>query len=497
MSVCKSIPAAWAVALGWVWLGASAAWAQARPLTYDEVLRGAVDNNPSLATARMSLTAAEGSVTSAQGQFDPTYTLDGSFDQRRTQGFFQGFPFTSRSESWRFGNRLDGSTATGTSYSVNADLDGTYSEFETDFAFGSDVQTQEAINANLGVSLTQQLLEGVLYRYNLQNVTRARQSATTAELQLAQAEQDAQYTAAEAYWNWVYSYQLQQIADDSVEVAAEAFRVGELQVASGQLAPVEATRLEAALVQAEQSAIEAANTAEQAANALLLAIGEEPDQAIQPATPAGDVPVVELDEGAVVEVALTQNLDLAVARASLDLAELDEAAAKHALLPTLSATGSAGVASQDISGSASGAVSGLFDDDNQPYVALSGQFQVPLGNRAARGERDRTRSVVSQRKRELADLERSIRAQVEEQVRVLESARRSMELADINLRLAEETLAAEEALAEAGRNIQKDVLEARTELDRSRAEAAKARTDYRLAQAQLLRLQGQLDQGAP
>ena len=54
-----------------------------------------------------------------------------------------------------------------------------------------------------------------------------------------------------------------------------------------------------------------------------------------------------------------------------------------------------------------------------------------------------------------------------------------------------------EALADVGRAIQKDVLEARTELDRSRADAAKARTDYRLAQVELLRLQGQLTEQTP
>ena len=90
------------------------------------------------------------------------------------------------------------------------------------------------------------------------------------------------------------------------------------------------------------------------------------------------------------------------------------------------------------------------------------------------------------------ELERSIRSQVEQQVRALSTARRSVELADANHRLAEETLRAEEALAEVGRAIQKDVLEARTEVARTRAEAAKARTDYRLAQTELLRLQGQL-----
>jgi outer membrane protein TolC len=483
--------------IGWLALFALIPLAHAeRPLTYDEALRAAVEHNPSLATARLARLQAQGSLLGSRGQFDPTYVLDGRWEQRRSQGFFQGFPFTSRSESWNVGNELSGTAATGTTYSLNADLDRNYSEFVTQFGIGGEQeQIQDAYTSNLGVSVTQQLLEGILYRYNLQNVTRAQQSLTTAELQERKALQDALYTAAEAYWSWVYADELRRIADESVEVAAEALRVGKLQVESGQLAPVEGTRLEAALVQAQQQAIDAANTAEQAANTLLVAIGEGPDQPIRPATPPGDVPPVELDEAAVIEVALAQNVDLAVARATLETARIDERMAKHAMLPTLSATGAAGVAAQDTTGSA--AISGLLDSDNQPYVSIGGRFEVPLGNRSARGERDRTMSLVNQRERELENLERTVTAQVEEQVRALQSARRSMELADINVRLAEQTLAAEEALAEAGRNIQKDVLEARTELDRSRAEAAKARTDYRLAQAQLLRLQGQLDQQVP
>lgn len=482
---------------GWLVLLALTAPAHAeRLLTYDEALQSALDHNPSLATARLQRIQAQGSLLGSRGQFDPTYTLDGRWDQRRSQGFFQGFPFTSRSESWNVGNQISGTAATGTTYSVNADLDRNYSEFVTQFgSVGEQQQIQDAYTSSIGFSVTQQLLEGVLYRYNLQNVTRAQQSLTTAELTERKAMQDALYTVAEAYWNWVYTDELRRIADESVQVAAEALRVGTLQVQSGQLAPVEGTRLEAALVQAEQQAIEARNTAEKAANALLIAMGESPDAPIRPATPAGDVPPTELDGEAVVQVALAQNLDIAVARATLETARIDERMAKHAMLPSLSATAAAGVAAQDLT--ASDAVGGLLDNDNQPYVSLAGQFTVPLGNRSARGERDRTESLVMQRELEVANLERSVSAQVEEQVRALESARRSMELADVNVQLAEQTLSAEEALAAAGRNIQKDVLEARTELDRSKADAAKARTDYRLAQAQLMRLQGQLDQQVP
>jgi outer membrane protein TolC len=128
---------------------------------------------------------------------------------------------------------------------------------------------------------------------------------------------------------------------------------------------------------------------------------------------------------------------------------------------------------------------------------VAGNFTVPLGNRSARGEADRAGYAVYRTRSDLEELERSVVAQVEEQVRTLDSARRKVELADANLRLAEVTLKAEEALSDAGRSIQKDVLEARNEVTRTKAEATKARTDYRVALVVLRKLQGQLEENTP
>ena len=49
-----------------------------------------------------------------------------------------------------------------------------------------------------------------------------------------------------------------------------------------------------------------------------------------------------------------------------------------------------------------------------------------------------------------------------------------------------------EAIADVGRALQKDVLEARNALESARVEAVKSRTDYQLAWVELRRLQGVL-----
>lgn len=485
---------AWSTALA-LGLSLHAAALAARPLTYAEALKAAEQANPELQRARFAVELNQAGLLSARGIFDPNLTIDGRWRASRTRGFFQGFPFQSESNTWDLTTGLGGTTATGTSYAFNAGIDRNFSEFTTDFGIVDESRVQDTYTSNLNFSITQQLLEGSRIRYNLGNVTISRKNLSIAELTAERTRLTTLALAAEAYWAFAYQWQLVEIAREAVSVAEEGLRVGQLQVRAGELAPVEETRLEAALVQARSDLLEAESLLEQAANTLLLAMGESPGQEIQPATPPGDAVEFSVQPEDAVRVALAQNLDLAVARSNVELAELQERNARHALLPTLSATAAAGVGAQDASASTS--MSGLLDEDAFPYVEFSGQFSMPIGNRAARGERARAVAEVMTRRSELEELERSIAAQVEQQVRILQAARRRMELADVNHRLARETLAAEEALAEVGRTIPKNVLEARTEVARTAAEVAKARTDHRLAQVQLLALQGQLPADLP
>jgi len=483
----------------------------ARAVTYREALQLAVVNNMGVAGARASRDQAEGSVTGSLGQFDPFYNLDVSRSQSRNQRFIDGFgtPITTENSSWQVRQSLASTLPTGTDVSLSLSTDNNRQEFPD--AAGGPLEDFfndfNAFTSTLNGSVTQQLLRGVWFRFNVQNVTQARSTLDIAQVELEKQRQEALYSAAEAYWSWVYQYQLWQISLESVRVAEEGLRVGRLQVESGQLARVEATRLEAALVQARQSAIDAENAAERAANALLMVMGQGPDQAVLPATRPGEVPdLVDLEVEQAIEVAMAQNLDLRLARMNLDQADLLLAFAKHGRLPSLSATATAGVRSQRCpvgfddncaTGGVGATFPGLFEDDRQPFWTVSGNFSVPLGNRAARGQQFEAEARRVQREQELEAQVRQVSAAVEEQVLTLRSARLQTELADANLQLARETLAAEEALDAAGRNLRRDVLEARTELDRAKANAAKARTDYRLAQARLLQLQGQLTESSP
>ena len=216
-------------------------------------------------------------------------------------------------------------------------------------------------------------------------------------------------------------------------------------------------------------------------------------ETIEPATALGEVESLRLDVKAAVDVALAQNHDVQVAQINSEDAELAVKNARHGVLPSLSATATTGVRAQyEAEGETVRALAGL-GNNTYPWMAVSSNLTVPLGNRASRSELTTAKATASQRREELANTRRTVRSQVEEQVRTLSSSQERVRLADAQLALAQETLKGEESLVDAGRSIYKDLLEARNELARVQGDAVKARIDFRLAQIELLRLQGLLE----
>jgi outer membrane protein TolC len=471
-------------------------------LTLEDAVQRALATNPNLQNAELRMERSGEDVSAALGTFDPTLSLQGGWGLSRDVGPpFPGFPAVvqSRSESWDASAAVSASAPTGTSATVTGTFRGnentTLNEDGTPLSgeaslFLSPLQ-RNTVPGNLSLSLTQQLLKGVRLSYNLQNVRRARANETIADLEFSRARQQAIADTARAYWTWVHRAEVARISKESVEVAEENLRVGAARVDAGEAAPVERTRLEAALIQARTTALDAENEAARTADDLLVLMGEMPGGDIEPGTRPGDVPGLELDPARAVDVALEQGFDVAIARQNLELTLMEQANARHDLWPTLSLTGTAGFGSGVFETESDGAI--VTADQTSLNVGVRGQFSMPLGNRAAASAARRTNVDVRLAKQSVVDTEGATRAAVHQAVRLLLSAQAKVELADINLQLAQETLAAEEALFDAGRTLLRDVLESRRAVDEAAGEAVRARTDYRVAVIELLRLQGQLD----
>jgi outer membrane protein len=465
--------------------------AHAELLTYESALEAAVNANPALVNVRYDYDSAVAGVTAAKGIFDTNLTLNtGNFRYRDTN-YDQEFGIQLKNDvaGWNSGARLSAETPTGTTLSAGTDMSViTYSESES--LFGVYENDQDTFSSGFDLSLNQDLLRGFKRSYNIQNVTRAKNTLTNAEISLRQIEQQTLANTADAYWGWVYAGQLQAISTDSVSVSEEALRVATLRVESGELAPIEKTRQEADLVQKQAEHIDAEKELRTAADTLLLLMGIAPGNDIIPATDIGDVPNLQIEVDDAVRVAMAQNFDVALARLTRDQADQELTWAKHETLPSLTASATYGLGDQrDEFGAAIG---GLPGDVSDASWSLGATMVVPLMNRVAKGGRDQALASLHKAEVSLLELERTTASSVAAQVLTLNSALRKVSLADLQFQLAQETLAAEEALSEVGRIIQKDLLESRNAADSARVSAVKARIDYRLAMVALLRLQGQL-----
>lgn len=457
-------------------------------LTYEQALEVASRKNPGLLGAQADVNAAQGAVLTARAPFEPRLTADTSYFSSTHEGTGQLGNFFSETSGWRAAAGLAQTFPTGTS--VGIDIESSQNIFlyrlpDTDLEFTGDPQYQ----SSLAFTLSQALLEGHKLAWNLQGVRAATGARSAAEASRQVARQDALANTATAYWNVRTQLALVTIAQQTLSVSEEQHRVVLALVDGGRLAPVESTRAEAAKVQAERALIDAQSAHAAAQDALLLLLGEAPGQdVVVVSTPEEPAPL-QLDADAVVERVLQGNPQLLGARVLLDTRRIAVASARHGILPSLAATGSYALRGYEADLAGSFAELGRGE---LPEWSVGATLTLPLYNRSDRGTLAQAEAEATSVALDVATLEGSLAQQARAQVRTLEAASRYIALAMLNVRLAEETLAAEQARMGEGRALQKDVIAAIKDLDAGRVEAERARAAWQDALVALRRLEGRL-----
>lgn len=481
----------------------SAPNAEAAELAYTEALALAIDRNPSVLGAREDLRGADGALLAARGVFDPTATAGLTRTSSLEQALSFGFPTTTenRNAAWNMGiNKL---WATGTTSALSWSNNSSRTLFSADDVDRLDqvrnlgfLNEDQIFNSRLTATLTQSLLQGFRMATNLSGVRTAQSARTQAEAEALRVRQQVLADTAKAYWALYTQTQLVSLAEASLQVAREEQRVVEAKVEQGSLAPLERSRVAAAVVQAESALIDAESQRRSANNALQVLIGGLPGEVLQPSSAPVAVTDLPLDAEAAVSAALQNNPALRVLRMRMEAAEQDLLDAKHRLLPQLDATATYGLAGfevgteDDPSSSLKTAV-GMLAAEQRSW-SLGANLSVPLGNRADRGAADQRGAALQRLRLDEQALARSTEQQVRAQVDTLRSGKARLALAEANLRLAEETLSAERSRQESGRAVEKDVLEAIKNVDNAKIGLQQSIADHLVAIIELERLKGSL-----
>ena len=456
-------------------------------LSYEDALARASEHADGVHLARSEHAAALGALLVARAPFEPTLSLSGSWFSSTDEGQAQFGAYTSETTGFSARTALAQAFATGTGVSLEYTTDQSDSTFtleEFDAEFG-----QPAWGNKLAIGLSQSLLQGYRLAWNLRGIHAAQSAVSAAELGTEMARQEAVATAARAYWALSAAERLRDIARLSRAASEEQDRITRALVDAGRLASVEGTRIAAALAQAERSLLEAEAAVDAAEDALAAATGLPLGTDFVLRTPAAPPPELPRDDEAVLASVLSGNLAVRLARSAVEDRERELRDARHALLPQLDANAGASLRGYDSSFSASMDELG---DGRLPQWSVGAELTLPLLNRSDRGAVAQAEAAKVRAGLELVAREREAESAARAQLRTLAGAKQSLDLAELNVRLAEETLAAERARLGEGRSLQRDLITAQAELDRARADAERARTDWLLALVELDRLRGRL-----
>ncbi len=247
-----------------------------------------------------------------------------------------------------------------------------------------------AVQSTIGVSFSQQLLQGVGRDVTRRNILIAENNRKIADLAFAQQAITTVTNTITAYWELVYARQNVQVQQQAVTVSNKLYNDNKKQLEIGTMAPLDVTRAESELATDSQNLIVAQTTQLQDELVLKNFISKDPtasnliDVEIVP-TDKPDAPQsIQLAPFAdAVKEAFVNRPDVQEQILNLKNGEIDVKATKNALLPQATLTGtysSTGLAGNSLAtASATAAGQQVVDANGNPVTVLSsGGLPIPV-----------------------------------------------------------------------------------------------------------------------
>lgn len=312
-----------------------------------------------------------------------------------------------------------------------------------------------------------------------------------------------------AYWNLIATAEKKRVAEKSLETARALLHQSEIQYEVGVISRVEVTEAKAGVAEREVNLIRAENTYRSAQDQLLhLTMAQElrasPVLAIEATDELGQYTPYTIDLEVALQKANENRPQLAASEYDMRRLEFVLKHAKNQRLPQLDVYGRYGY--EGLAGSAnpdalSPPVAGLPDNysdshddffhrDGSRQWATRGTFSIPLGNRTASHQVNKTEFELRKAQTQHRYLEQKIVLEVRDAVRNLQSALEGIEAAERRRVAAEEQLRAEKLRLENGESTPFDVLQRERDLVAAESEKIAALQLYRNSDASLDYAQG-------
>jgi outer membrane protein len=480
--------------------------AAAVPMTLEDAVRRAIDNNLEMAVERLNPQTFDFTLASLRANYNPNATsIIGRRDNVRPPSNLlnPGAPNVSTmtynsgiAQNLRWG---------GGNYSLTFNNAKIVSPNDRLASF--DPQ----FNSTYLFSYTQPLLRGFRIDQTRQQMQTAVINRDNAELNVRARTTNTLAAVRAAYWDYVYSIQAVDVARQSLALASKLLSDNKIRVEVGTMAPmdvVQAEAEEATRQQALTTATATMRTAELSLKRLIVSGTNDPlwSQHIEP-TDKPDFQTVAIDVEGAVRSALQQRTDLQIARNAFESNSVLLKSQRDQSLPDVDALityGASGLGGTQYEFNGSGldrqrvgvAVQGGYNDAlrtllNRDYPNWQFALNVnyPIGGNAAEAQGARTRLLIQQNQAQIRASELTVATEVTNAALQVTNSTEALAAARAARELSQRRLDAEMSRFEVGMSNNYQVVQSQRDLREAQNSELRALLNYRKALVEFDRVQ--------
>ncbi|MGR3309711.1 MAG: TolC family protein [Candidatus Brocadiales bacterium] len=454
-------------------------------LSLKESILFAIRNNFDVEIARMNPGIGDLDITIEKAKFDPVFKVEGSVAENQplvtVTNKATGFA-PIRTDRDIFTSTVERLFETGGTLSLGYGF--TYNRFITPLFASREYTTF------VEAKLTQPLLKGAWFFYNLSPIYIARNNKQISILQFKDTVIQTVDQVQDAYWNLVKAIEDLKVARKSLERAEDLLVKNKLQVEAGMLTPIDVLEAEAEVASREEAVISAEHEIMDNEDILKQVINLSDGSILSdaPVVPV-DKPVFDAREANMLEstkLALQNRPDLLETLKKVENAGISVKLRRNELLPRMDINGTfryEGISEssgeeirQDLGDSHDVLLSQDFENKS---IGLS--IEIPIGLRSARSNYKKAKLEVLQAEIDVKKVEQQVVVDVREAVRHINtnikrvfSTRKAREFAD-------RKLDAEEKKFNVGKTTNLEVLRAQEDLAIAEGNETKAIIDYQMS----------------
>ena len=476
------------------------------PLTLEDAVRRAVDNNLEVAVERLNPQTFDFTLASLRANYNPSATSTlGRRDNVRppTNLLNPGSPNVStmtynagiqQNVPWGGGNYI----LTFNNNKVVSPTD-QLARFDPQF------------NSSYLFSYTQPLLRGFKIDQTRQQMATAVINRDNAELNLKARTTNTLAAVRAAYWDYVYSIQAVDVARESLSLASKLLSDNKIRVEVGTMAPMDVVQAEAEEASRQQTLTTSTaimRTAELSLKRLIVSGTNDPlwSQHIDP-TDRPDFQTVSIDVEAAVRSALTQRTDLHIARNAFEAntvllkSQRDQSLPDVDALVTYGASGLGGVqwnlagSGLDqqrngilVDGGFNNALSTLFNRE-YPNWQFAINVNYPLGGNPAEAQAARTRLLIQQNQAQIRASELTVATEVTNAALQVTNSMEALAASRVARDLSQRRLDAEMSRFDVGMSNNYQVVQMQRDLREAQNIELRALLNYRKALVEFDRVQ--------